>query len=129
MAAGILLMVVVAVTSAVVAGQQNSFEARQRIAASLAAEELMGRLLTKEYSELAGWNGYSEAVGAMTNVQGNPMPEAFASIGRNVEVLTSLKLLEDLDVRVLGATIRIQAFDDQARVLADISRFVPEPEE
>ena len=44
MAAGILFAVVVGVTSAVTAGQLHAFEARQRIAASLAAEELIGRI-------------------------------------------------------------------------------------
>ena len=41
MASGILLVIVVAVTSAITAGQQHAYEAHLRIAASLAAEELL----------------------------------------------------------------------------------------
>ena len=128
MAAGILLVVVVAVTSAVTAGQQQALEAKQRIAGTLAAEELMGRLITLAYDTLPGWNGHTEACGSMTNVAGQPMPESFDGIGRDVQVTTSLKIMEDLDVKVRGRSIRVRAFEYTGRTLADITRFVPEPQ-
>lgn len=121
-------MAVVAVTSAVMAGQQHALEARQRIAANLAAEELLSRLLTVDYNNLPAWNGYTENVGTMTNVLGQPLPESFATIGRVVEITTSLQSFDDLGVRVLGRTIRVRAFNAEPRFLADVSRFVPEPQ-
>jgi len=128
MAAGILCMVVVAVTTAVTAGQAQAFEAQQRIAASLAAEELMSRLITVDYASLPTWDGHTEAVGAMTDVAGAAMPASFAGIGRDVHVTTSLRVVTDLDIRVRGRTVRVRAFDGENRTLAELNRFVPEPQ-
>lgn len=128
MAAGILLIVVVAVTSAVTAGQQQAYEAKQRIAASLAAEELMSRVLVEDYANLPSWHGHTEAPGAMTDMAGHAMPENFDGIGRDVQVTTSLRVLVDVDVRVRGRTIEVRSFTVDGRVLTDISRFVPEPQ-
>lgn len=127
MAAGILLCVVVAVTSAVTAGQQQAYEAQQRIAAGLAAEELMSRLMAKPYSDLATWHGHTQAVGTMTNMAGHAMPDMFDGIGRNVSVTTSLQEIPDIDVRVRGRTVTVRAFDQTGRVLSELQRFVPEP--
>jgi hypothetical protein len=127
MATGILLGIVVTVTSAITAGQQNAFEAQERIAGTLAAEELMGRLITVDYSLLPTWSGYTEAVGSMTDMHANPMPESFGMIGRDVQVTTALKTIGELGVRVRGRTIRVRAFNNDARVLADLTRFVSEP--
>jgi len=127
MAAGILLVIVVAVTSAITAGQQNAFEAHQRIAATLAAEELMGRLGTEPWDNLSGWNGYTEPVGTMTDIGGQPMPLSFNMVGRQAEVTTTLKTLSGLGVNIRGRTVVIRAFDADGRILASVSRFVPEP--
>jgi type II secretory pathway pseudopilin PulG len=128
MAAGILLTVVVAVTTAVTAGQQQAYEAQQRIAAGLAAEELMSRLMAKPYNDLATWHGHTQAVGTMTNMAGQPMPATFDGIGRNVSVTTSLQTIAGLDVRVRGRTVIVRSFDLTGRVLSELSRFVPEPQ-
>jgi hypothetical protein len=127
MAAGILLVIVVAVTSAITAGQQNAFEAHQRIAATLAAEELMGRLGTEPWDNLSGWNGYTEPVGTMTDIGGQPMPLSFNMVGRQAEVTTTLKTLSGLGVNIRGRTVVIRAFDADGRILASVTRFVPEP--
>lgn len=127
MAAGILLVIVLAVTSAITAGQQNAYEAHQRIAASLAAEELMGRLVTEPWDDLSAWNGYTETVGTMTDIDGQPMPTSFDMIGRQVQVTTTLKTLSGLGVNIRGRTVVVRAFNDEGRILADLGRFVPEP--
>src|SRR5262245_42003723 len=108
MAAGILLVVVVSVSSAITAGQQHSSAAHQRIAATLAAEELMGRLTTQPYANLPAWDGYTEAVGAMTDAVGNPMPANFDMIGRNVKVTTSMKNISNLSVDIRGRNVRVR---------------------
>jgi len=128
MAAGILLAIVVAVTSAITAGQQHAFEARQRIAATLAAEELMGRLMILPYDNLPAWNGHTEPVGALTDMGGNPFPDTFDSIGRDVNVTTSLRTVPDIPVNVRGRSLRIRAFDASDRTLVELTRFIPEPQ-
>jgi hypothetical protein len=127
MAAGILLVIVLAVTSAITAGQQNAYEAHQRIAASLAAEELMGRLVTEPWDDLSAWNGFTEPVGTLTDIDGQPMPSSFDMIGRQAEVTTTLKTISELGVNIRGRTVVIRAFNGEGRILADITRFVPEP--
>ena len=128
MASGILLGIVVAVTSAITAGQQHAYEAHRRIAATLATEELMGRLITIPHDDLAGWNGYTEPVGAMTDMSGAPMPGSFGMVGRSVQVATSLESFEDLEVIVRGFTVQVRAFGSEGRTLAQLTRFIPEPQ-
>ncbi len=128
MASGILLVIVVAVTSAITAGQQHAFEAHQRIAATLAAEELMGRLTTETYTNLAAWDGYTEAVGAMTDQAGRQMPTSFAAVGREVDVTTTLRTLNGLGVNILGRTVQVRTFDRDDRTLAELTRYIPEPQ-
>jgi hypothetical protein len=127
MAAGILLVIVFAVTSAITAGQQHAYEAHQHIAATLAAEELMGRLVTEPYADLAGWNGYSEPAGSMTDMNGQPLPQSVAMIGRQVSVTSALRKLDGIGVNVQGRDVTVDAIDADGRVLARLSRFIPEP--
>ena len=127
MAAGILLVIVLAVTSAITAGQQNAYEAHQRIAATLAAEDLMGRLVTKAWDDLSAWNGYTEPVGTMTDVDGQPMPASFEMVGRQAEVTTTIKSISGLGVNIRGRTVMVRSFDADGRILTTVSRFVPEP--
>jgi hypothetical protein len=128
MASGILLVIVVAVTTAITAGQQHAFEAQQRIAGALAAEELMCRLLTEPYDSLSGWNGFTEPVGTLTDMGGRPMPESFDAVGREVEVETRIEQLTDLGVNIRGRSVIVRAVDTEGRVLAELSRFIPEPQ-
>jgi len=129
MAAGILLTVVVSVTAAITAGQQNSQEAQLRIIGAMAAEELLGRVASDNYSHIPTWNGHIETVGQMTDMKGAAMPSTFGSVGRRVTVTTSIVNLNTaLNVTVRGATVQVKAFDSTGRTLTDISRFVPEPQ-
>ena len=128
MATGLLLVVVVAVSTAITAGQQQAYEAHQRIAASLAAEELMGRISTENYASLPTWNGHTENVGQLTNMDGTAATSSLQMVGRDVRVVVGLKALNGLDVRVRGATITVRSFNNQGRTLATVTRFVPEPQ-
>lgn len=129
MASSILLMIVVAVTGAVSAGQQHAFEAHQRVTGSLAAEELLGRISVLDYAAIGGWNGYVEPVGAMRGLDGAAMPPAFDRLGRRVSVVTETKDLGAIGVLVRGRTIRVTAEDERGRILASLETFVPEPPE
>lgn len=133
MATGILLAIVVSVTSAITAGQQHSYEAHQSIAGCLAAEDLMGRILTQNYDHLPAWNGYTEAAGAMTDMNGQPMPGSFSMVGRDVQVGSSMKTIElagsgNPTVKVQGRDVLVRAFNTQGRSLAVVSRFIVEPQ-
>ncbi|MHC5024481.1 MAG: type IV pilus modification PilV family protein [Planctomycetota bacterium] len=129
MAASILLAVVLSVTTLITAGQQHAYEAHSRIAGTLAAEELLDRLSVENYAALSTWNGYTEAVGTMTDADGAPMPPTFAMVGRDVTVTTVMVDISSLGVLVRGAEVQVRTFDDGGRVLADVVRFIPEPPE
>lgn len=126
-AAGLLAAVVVAVLTAITAGQQHAFEAQQRISGTLAAEALMGRIIDDDYAALPTWHGFREEVGAMADFGGNPMPDTFAAIGREAMITTGLESFPGLSVVVGGRTVRVVTFDHDGRTLADLERFVPEP--
>lgn len=126
MASSLLFVIVVAVLSAITSGQQHAYESHVRIAGTLAAEDLMGRLATESYNNLASWNGHTEAVGAMTDIKANAMPEMFDMIGRNVTVTTSLETLPN-GVKVRGSVITVNAYDNTGRAVCTLKQFVPEP--
>lgn len=127
MASGILFAVVVGVTSAVTAGQLHALEARQRIAGSLAAEALIGRIITDDYSDLATWNGFNEKTGTLTDGAGNPMPSTFAAIGREVEIVSRMETISSLGLAVRGRQVVVRAFNGDGRTLAKITYFIAEP--
>jgi hypothetical protein len=126
-ATAILAGVVVSVAAAVSAGQLNAFEAQERIAGTLAAEELLGRLVNLPYASLSTWQGHEEEVGEMVTATGGALPEAFGSVGRRVTVTTSLEAIGDLGIRVRGRTVQVTSFDSTDRVLADLRVVIPEP--
>jgi hypothetical protein len=129
MAAGILLGIVMAVTSAITAGQQHALEAQHRIAGAIAAEELLSRLVIDSYDNLAKWNGFAEAVGTLTDATGDAMPAMFDAIGRTVDVTTETREIEALGVTIKGRCVIVRALDSEAQVLAELTHFMPEPAE
>ena len=111
-ASTILASGVVTVCWAVIAGQQNSVEAKNLISASLAGEELLGEITTTNYAVLEVEAGIRE-VGFF---------QAF------VTVTTSLEDLPGTGVRVRGKLVTVQVWTgDWSRALTQISHFVPEP--
>ncbi len=128
MASAILFVVVFSVTSAITAGQQNAYEAHQRIAGTLAAGEMMDRLATIDYAHLLAEDGHREEVGTMTDAAGKAMPDTFRMVGRETHVELVLASVDPLDVRVRGLMIQVRSFNAEDRTLADLQRFVPEPQ-
>ena len=113
MAAAILSSSVLAVTWAVTAGQQHAAEAQKRIAATMAAEELMGRIDKTEYDSVAGsWQFHSEIV-----------PSHVGDISLLVMVSPPLEF-SALDVRVEGLDVTIYAADAGGTIL-EMRQFIP----
>lgn len=125
-AVAVLLAVVLAVTGAVLAGQQHALDARLRIGGTIAAEDLMGRIALAEYDDLAGWNGLDEAPGTMTDPLGRDYPRSFDPIGRSVTVTTMLDTLGDTGVVVEGRLVRVTAYAGPM-TLVELERFVTAP--
>ncbi len=126
MACGVLLIMVIAVTSAVTAGQQNAHYAHQRVAGTLAAEEMLGRYESMDYGDLTVGT-FTENIGTLRDVNNQPFPESFAEVGRQLRINAAEKQLSDVGVKIRGREIRVRTFDANNNTLADISRFIPEP--
>ena len=125
-AASLLLVIVVAVMSAITSGQQHAYEAHVRVAGVLAAEDLMSRVAADNYNDIPDWNSHQEDAGAMVDADGVAMPDMFIMIGRRVTVTTSITTLPN-GVKVRGRNVQVEAFDLTNRVVATVRRFIPEP--
>jgi hypothetical protein len=129
MAAGILLVAVIAVSAAVTAGQHHAHEAQLRIAGTIAAEELMARLSTIPYENLMqDWNEFHEVPGEMRTQQDVIYPIAFNRIGRHVVIGETTHTLPSPSVTVVGLMVQVNAVDDRGETLVTLRRFIPEPQ-
>ncbi len=112
MAAAILAGAVVTVIYAITAGQQHAYQAKEHIAASLAAEEVMGDIIKKPYDEIVSSGGFRFV---------NGMPVV-------ISTPNSDKLLAGVNVRVRGTDVTVQVLTaDGSRTLAEVTHFVPGP--
>jgi type II secretory pathway pseudopilin PulG len=127
-AVGILTFAVASVTSAIVAGQQQSLEARNKIVGSVAAESLLSQITQAPWESIDTWHGYVEEVGTITDPTGVGMDGDWSQIGRNVTVISDEVQVTPLEVFVVGRTVTVSSFTADGRILATIERFVPEPQ-
>ncbi|MDG2054504.1 MAG: hypothetical protein P8J86_07340 [Phycisphaerales bacterium] len=128
MATSILVGAVFAVTTAITAGQQHSIEARKNIAAALAAEALLGRMVATPYNELNQFNGLSEEDGNLIAIDGNVLPASFDGLARYATVSAMSLAVDDLSVVIQGKMLTVWIEDQKQRSLIELTRFVPEPQ-
>jgi len=126
LSAGLLFVIVVAVLSAITAGQQHAYDAQIRIAGSLAADELMGRISSASYNTIGTWNNHVEQIGNMTDKNGAAMPAMFKPIGRTVKVTNKLETLPN-GVKVRGMLVEVSAVDSTGSSVCTLRQFIPEP--
>jgi hypothetical protein len=127
-ASTILSMVVLAVVSALSASQMQSFEGQKSILAAIAADNLLSELITLPYEDIRARDGQREDIGELVTVDGVEYPRTFWPLGREVTAEEEIRLVEDLSVEIVGLRVEVRVFDD-ARTLATIETFVPEPVE
>ena len=128
MATSILVGAVFAVTTAITAGQQHSIEARKNIAAALAAEALLGKMVATPYNELNQFNGLSEEDGNLIAIDGNVLPASFDGLARYATVSAMSLAVDDLSVVIQGKMLTVWIEDQKQRSLIELTRFVPEPQ-
>ena len=133
-AIGLLLATVTAVMSALAAGRQHANEARLSLSAGLAAEMLMARVTAgastaQGWNELDEWNGYQESVGEIEAGSGALLPEAYQSMDLNVQMFDGRHDIPAIAVEVDGRDIKVEARDTRGMLLAEVVRFVPEPQQ
>ena len=127
-AVGILTFAVAAISSAIVAGQQQSLAARTTIVASVAAESLLSQLSQEPWETIDSWHGYTEEVGTITDPTGIPIGGDWDSIGRRVSVVETDMFIEPLQVFIVGRTVTVTSFAKDGRELSSLQRFISEPQ-
>jgi len=125
--AAVLAMAVVAVFSAISAGTAHAEESARRIAATMAAEELLARVLVQRGSLLDGWDGYQESHGNLVDQAGRPLPQAQQRVSRSVEVTTELQHLPGFEP-IEGRRVRVDTFGAKDQPLVSISEWVADEE-
>jgi hypothetical protein len=113
-ASAILFAGVLAVISAIMAGQRKAFEAERQVMATLAAEELMGEIIADEYLDLAAtWGGLKPAGDF----------QAWVAVGEVEEDLP------DLGVLVTGQEVTVKVFPSMmdSRIIVELHHFIPAP--
>jgi hypothetical protein len=127
-AVGILAFAVASITSAIVAGQQQTIEARNKIIGSVAAESLLSQITQVPWESIDTWHGYTEEIGTITDPTGIPMQGDWNNIGRSVSVVSSEIQVASLEVFIIGRTVTVSSFTKDGRILSTLARFLPEPQ-
>ncbi len=127
-AVGILTFSVAAISSAIVAGQMQSVEARKTIVASVAAESLLSTLSREPWETIDSWHGYIEEVGTIVDPTGIRIGGDWDAIGRMVSIVETDMFVESLQVYIIGRTVTVTAFAEDGHTLALVHRFIPEPQ-
>ena len=127
-AVGLLTLAIAAITSAIVAGQQQSLAAREQIVGSVAAESLLSTVSDEPWVTLNSWNGYQEDVGSITDPTGMPLEGDWDRIGRDVRVEDAEVYIDSLEVFIQGQNITVRSFNGDGTTLITLERFVPEPQ-
>ncbi len=113
MAAAILAGAVVTVIYAITAGQQHAYQAKEHIAASLAAEEVLGEIIKKPYDGIASSGGFTVVNGLPVLISASP---------------DSDKLFSAVNVRVTGTVVTLKVLTaDGNKTLTEVTHFVPGP--
>ena len=123
-----MTVAVASITSAIVAGQQQSMEARTTIVASIAAESLLSKLSQEPWETIDSWHGYTEDVGTIVDPTGMAVGGDWDLIGRQVSIAETDMFIEPLQIFIVGRTITVTIFSHDGRVLISLDRFIPEPQ-
>ncbi|MGD9693059.1 MAG: prepilin-type N-terminal cleavage/methylation domain-containing protein [Phycisphaerales bacterium] len=126
-AVSVLSLSVLALSSAVAAGQQASLEGQKLMLGSLAVSDMMSELSSVPYNTLTSYHGRKEAAGQIQTIDGVKYPSTYWSIGRQVSVTSTRFSDPGMGVEFGGVTITVRAVDAEGRTVASAERFVPEP--
>jgi hypothetical protein len=127
-ASGILLMSVLALTTAIAAGQASAIEGQKLLLGSMAVDDLLSELWGEPYDNLPNYDETTDPVGSITSLDGEAYPDSFWMLGRRVEVDSLDVKSADTGVIVRGRLLRVTVFDAD-RDLVSAELFVAQPAE
>jgi len=137
----VLAVSVAAVAQAISAGQQQVYAALHELRAGFVGEAMIEEILAKPYEDPGGgdgesvradfddmqdYDGFTQAVGEVTDHAGQSLPPPYQRFGRSVSVTPATVSLDDLSASATGVTITVTVTDEGGRSWS-YSRFVSEP--
>lgn len=125
-ASAVLALTVLAIGASISAAQMSSLEGQKTVLGSMVCNDYMGELYTLPYAEIEARSGELDPVGTIATLDGVPYPESYWTLGRSMTATEELYTIKSLGVKVRGLRIEVQTFDD-ARVVASLESFLPEP--
>ena len=149
LATAVLAFAVIAVTQAIVAAQTQAEDALVQQRAMSLAEAMLEEILSLPYADpedidVAGpdtgettrqlfdnmddYHGYSEAVGALTDITATAYPDTYQRFARSVTASFGSVNVAALGGNTDGLTVTVTITDTPGRTWT-LSRFVPEPAE
>jgi prepilin-type N-terminal cleavage/methylation domain-containing protein len=124
-ATAVLAVAITAVYSAMAAGTVHASRSADELAATIAVEDLMNRILADGTMRLPDWDGYEEAAGALVDADGEPLNGGVARVGRRATV-DRLRRRLDGGPQIDGWNIRVEAIDSSGHPLGVIERWIPD---
>ena len=126
-ASAILAVSITAVFSAVASGRAHAEVAADELAATVAAEDLLTRVLGSGFDRFDDWDGHEEAPGELVDAEGVFLAPAMQRVGRRVRIERREQTLFD-SLAIPGRTVIVEVFDREERTTGSISRWIPAPE-
>lgn len=126
MASAVLMIVVLALASALASAQKVAFEGRKHLMAAMAADDLMSELMTLSYDDLVAQDGREEAIGSIASLDGSPYPGTYWALGRRVSMKVLNKVDKGTGTSVPGVEVSVEAFDEFITIV-QYTNFVAEP--
>ena len=126
-ATAVLAVAITAVFGALAAGTVHASRSADELAANVAVEGLMTRILADVDGDLMDWDGHEELPGELVDAGGTPLAGGTARVGRRVRVERTSRRL-DGGPSVDGWSIEIEAFDATGASLGSGIRWISESE-
>ncbi len=126
-ASAILAVAITAVFSAVASGRAHAEVAADELATTVAAEDLLARVLRSDPDRIDDWDGHEEIPGALVDAEGIMLAPAMQRVGRRVRIERRDREIFE-KIRIPGRTIVVEVIDDRGRTTGSISRWIPDPE-
>ena len=125
LAAALLAMTVMAVFSALGSGTAHAEESARRIAATMAAESLLAQVSLSRGEDLDAWDGRSEPMKGLVDLNGRPLPPPQQVVSRLVRVRQEPRNIPGF-AEIPGRQVVVEAMNSSNRVLASISVWIPD---
>lgn len=126
-ATALLAMAVAAVFSAIGSGASHADESAQRIAATIAGEDLLAKTLLKRGSDLDDWNGRQENHGYLTDLSGRLIAKPQQRVSRSVWIEPEVRSLPGFET-IDGRVVRVDTFDKDGQFIGSIMEWVADSE-